>query len=182
MRIHVGIRGSEGLVLGILAAPQTLMFRDDCGNKPGHSYLTRRCSRSTSGLFLHTCPIHKGSVRHFLIALGTPPVCGLEVQAGSVFSHLQHASTETAWVRVATQDCFSRSGLNLEWMRVAQREFKVSARRHLLALARKGYLPGHPIGPGIRKTWKFRISELNEWMQHEVNSSQRLRSCSRRVS
>ena len=55
-------------------------------------------------------------------------------------------------------------------------------RKTLLDLARKGKLPGHPIGFGQRRMWKFRISELEHWMQTEVHSAQRLRSCSRRVS
>ncbi len=55
-------------------------------------------------------------------------------------------------------------------------------RKTLLDLARKGRLPGHPIGFGQRRIWKFRISELEYWMQSEVNSTQRLRSCSRRIS
>ena len=61
-------------------------------------------------------------------------------------------------------------------------EFLAMSRKTLLALARKGYLPGHPVGQGVRKVWKFRISELDRWMRQEVNSSQRLRSCSRRIS
>ncbi len=55
-------------------------------------------------------------------------------------------------------------------------------RKTLLELARKGKLPGYPIGFGRRRMWKFRISELEHWMQREVNSAQRLRSCSRRIS
>jgi predicted DNA-binding transcriptional regulator AlpA len=61
-------------------------------------------------------------------------------------------------------------------------EFLAMSRKSILALARKGYLPGHPVGQGVRKTWKFRLSELDCWMRQEVNSSQRLRSCSRRIS
>jgi predicted DNA-binding transcriptional regulator AlpA len=49
-------------------------------------------------------------------------------------------------------------------------EFLAMSRKTLLALARKGYLPAHPIGQGVRKVWKFRLSELERWMQHEVNS------------
>jgi len=55
-------------------------------------------------------------------------------------------------------------------------------RKTLLDMARKGKLPGHPVGLGQRRMWKFRISELESWMQSEVNSPQRLRSCSRRIS
>jgi hypothetical protein len=55
-------------------------------------------------------------------------------------------------------------------------------RKTLLELARKGKLPGHPIGSGQRRMWKFRISELEQWMATEVNSTQRLRPVSRRIS
>jgi len=60
--------------------------------------------------------------------------------------------------------------------------FLAMPRRTLLDLARRGKLPGHPVGAGQRRMWKFRISELESWMQAEVNSTQRLRPCSRRVS
>ena len=33
-------------------------------------------------------------------------------------------------------------------------------RRRILELARAGKLPGHPIGDGARRTWRFRVSEL----------------------
>lgn len=61
-------------------------------------------------------------------------------------------------------------------------EFLAMSRKTILVLARKGYLPAHPVGQGPRKAWKFRLSELDCWMRQEVNSSQRLRSCSRRIS
>jgi hypothetical protein len=32
--------------------------------------------------------------------------------------------------------------------------------RHLLALARAGVIPAHPLGTGQRKLWRFRLSEL----------------------
>ena len=31
-------------------------------------------------------------------------------------------------------------------------------------LAREGALPGHPVGSGVRKRWRFRLSELEEWL------------------
>jgi hypothetical protein len=55
-------------------------------------------------------------------------------------------------------------------------------RKTLLDLARKGVLPGHPIGAGARKMWKFRISELERWIAVTVNLDQRPGSCSRRKS
>jgi hypothetical protein len=39
-------------------------------------------------------------------------------------------------------------------------EFLCLPRRRVLELARKGDIPGHPIGSGSRKTWRFRLSEL----------------------
>lgn len=35
--------------------------------------------------------------------------------------------------------------------------------------ARKGYLPGHPIGEGKRKFWRFIESELSEWLAARTN-------------
>lgn len=61
-------------------------------------------------------------------------------------------------------------------------EFLAMSRKTLLELARKGRVPAHPVGQGVRKTWKFRISELDSWMRREVTSTQRLRTCSRRTS
>jgi hypothetical protein len=39
--------------------------------------------------------------------------------------------------------------------------------RRLLEMARAGKIPGHPIGHGKRKTWRFRLSELAEAMAQE---------------
>jgi excisionase family DNA binding protein len=33
-------------------------------------------------------------------------------------------------------------------------------RRRILELARAGKLPGHPIGDGARRVWRFRLSEV----------------------
>jgi hypothetical protein len=33
-------------------------------------------------------------------------------------------------------------------------------RRRILELARAGKLPGHPIGEGASRTWRFRLSEI----------------------
>jgi excisionase family DNA binding protein len=49
-------------------------------------------------------------------------------------------------------------------------EFLAISRKTLLALTRKGYLPGHPVGQGVRKSWKFRLSELDQWMRTELIS------------
>ena len=42
--------------------------------------------------------------------------------------------------------------------------------RRVLQLARQGKLPAYPIGDGLRKCWRFRLSELADAM---LNSRQR---------
>jgi excisionase family DNA binding protein len=37
-------------------------------------------------------------------------------------------------------------------------------------MAREGYLPAHPIGNGLRKRWRFLISELVSHMRCRVQS------------
>jgi hypothetical protein len=39
-------------------------------------------------------------------------------------------------------------------------KFLALNRRRILELARAGKLPGHPIGDGVRRVWRFRLSEL----------------------
>jgi helix-turn-helix protein len=41
-------------------------------------------------------------------------------------------------------------------------EFLRLSRRRVLQMAREKAIPGHPIGGGSRKTWRFRLSELAE--------------------
>lgn len=36
-------------------------------------------------------------------------------------------------------------------------------------LAREGQIPGHPVGSGTRKRWRFRLSELGQWLQQRDN-------------
>lgn len=43
-------------------------------------------------------------------------------------------------------------------------EYLSLSRKHVLKLARLGILPAHPLGHGQRKTWRFLLSELREWM------------------
>jgi excisionase family DNA binding protein len=44
-------------------------------------------------------------------------------------------------------------------------------RKTLLGLARRGKLPAHGLpGKGRKKSWRFRLSELDHWMQTEVIS------------
>ncbi len=42
----------------------------------------------------------------------------------------------------------------------AAAEFMTIPRRRILELARAGKLPAHPIGDGVRRIWRFRLSEL----------------------
>jgi len=37
--------------------------------------------------------------------------------------------------------------------------------------ARKGYLPGHPVGEGKRKYWRFFESELSAWLAAKTNGT-----------
>ena len=36
--------------------------------------------------------------------------------------------------------------------------------------ARLEKIPAYPWGDGSRKTWRFKLSELDEWMQRRINS------------
>jgi predicted DNA-binding transcriptional regulator AlpA len=46
--------------------------------------------------------------------------------------------------------------------------FLAMSRKTLLAFARKGHVPAHPIGQGPRKIWRFRLSELSRWLEQEA--------------
>ena len=52
---------------------------------------------------------------------------------------------------------------------VAARFLSLS-RKHVLKLAIHGVIPAHPLGPGQRKTWRFLLSELRDWMLTKGNS------------
>lgn len=36
-------------------------------------------------------------------------------------------------------------------------------------LAREGRLPGHPVGDGSRRRWRFLLSELRSWLANRTN-------------
>ena len=38
-------------------------------------------------------------------------------------------------------------------------------------LAREGNLPGHPVGEGPRRRWRFRLSELGQWLESRGSKS-----------
>jgi hypothetical protein len=50
-------------------------------------------------------------------------------------------------------------------------EFLQLERRRVLQLARAGKLPAYPIGDGVRKVWRFRLSELATAMLHSGQRS-----------
>jgi len=44
--------------------------------------------------------------------------------------------------------------------------------RRVLELARRGLLPGYPLGDGARRVWRFQLSELASAIRsHAVNSA-----------
>lgn len=49
-------------------------------------------------------------------------------------------------------------------------EYLSLTRRRLLDMARAGTLPGHPLGEGARRVWRFRLSELHSAVSNRVNS------------
>lgn len=49
-------------------------------------------------------------------------------------------------------------------------KFLFLTRRYVLALARGGKLPGHAIGDGARRVWRFRLSELAAAVSHRCAS------------
>ncbi len=56
------------------------------------------------------------------------------------------------------------------------------SRRTLLQKARAGKLPGHPLDPHAKKKdWRFKLSELDQFLRATVHSPTRL-ICSRRPS
>lgn len=50
-------------------------------------------------------------------------------------------------------------------------EFLCMERRLLLDWARRGKVPGHPLGEGQRCIWRFLLSELAEWVKSQHNSN-----------
>lgn len=50
-------------------------------------------------------------------------------------------------------------------------EFLSIKKREVLRLTRSGELPGHPLPGRQRRTWRFRLSELAEYMQAQSAGS-----------
>jgi excisionase family DNA binding protein len=42
--------------------------------------------------------------------------------------------------------------------------------RTVQRLAREGIIPAHPIGNGVRRRWRFLLSELDAWLRDRVHS------------
>ena len=40
--------------------------------------------------------------------------------------------------------------------------------------ARKGYIPGHPLGEGKRRIWRFLDHELMDWLNSQTNRANRM--------
>lgn len=47
-------------------------------------------------------------------------------------------------------------------------EFLRLSARTILRMARDGRLPGHSLGYGARKVWRFRISELEQHLSGDI--------------
>ena len=60
-------------------------------------------------------------------------------------------------------------------------EFLSLSRRRVLEMARAGILPGHPLGEGARRVWRFRLSELHSALSDKVNSNRQFPARVRRI-
>ena len=47
-------------------------------------------------------------------------------------------------------------------------DFLALSRKTVRKLARRGDLPAHPVGRGVRLMWRFRLSELSRWLEGEA--------------
>jgi len=52
-------------------------------------------------------------------------------------------------------------------------EYLDIAPKTLLGKARRGEVPAYPWGNGMRKIWRFKISQLDEWMKRKLHSDRR---------
>jgi len=50
-------------------------------------------------------------------------------------------------------------------------QFLKTNRLKIIRLARSGSLPAHPLGSGKRRQWRFKLSELDKYMQHGVETA-----------
>jgi excisionase family DNA binding protein len=47
------------------------------------------------------------------------------------------------------------------------------APRTLNEMARRGVIPAYPFGEGQRKTWRFKLSDLDSWMKSRAQCTSR---------
>jgi len=47
--------------------------------------------------------------------------------------------------------------------------FLKTNRLKVIRMARSGALPAHPLGIGRRRQWRFKLSELDKHMQHDID-------------
>jgi predicted DNA-binding transcriptional regulator AlpA len=62
-------------------------------------------------------------------------------------------------------------------------EFLAMAWKTIQRLSREGRIPAHPVLTGARKgrtTWRYKLSELDEWARPQQNSVPATRATSRR--
>lgn len=52
-------------------------------------------------------------------------------------------------------------------------EYLDIAPKTLLEKARKGEIPAYPWGDGMRRIWRFKISQLDDWMKSKLHSDRR---------
>ena len=52
-------------------------------------------------------------------------------------------------------------------------EYLDMKRKTLLRKARENLIPAYPWGDGPRKIWRFKISELDDWMKAKLHSARR---------
>lgn len=55
----------------------------------------------------------------------------------------------------------------------AASKFLGLAPRTLNEMARRGRIPAYPFGEGQRKTWRFKLSDLDSWMNSRAQSRSR---------
>ncbi|MGA7461199.1 MAG: helix-turn-helix domain-containing protein [Candidatus Korobacteraceae bacterium] len=52
-------------------------------------------------------------------------------------------------------------------------DFLAVKKATLLDRARRGEVPAHPWGDGTRRMWRFRLSELESWINQQINKAKR---------
>ncbi len=118
---------------------------------------------------LHTLPPEKHSLRSKNIRIFH--LTGIRLPRAALFLRAEARCLKASYVRSTVQNSISSSPVTFEPFVDAERaaSFLDMPRKTLLGLARSGQIPAHGIpGKGQKRIWKFRISELDRWMQTEV--------------